>query len=290
MKVVLRLDKISSTWSVDVLEPTHNHPSSAAITAHPAHRIAAISLDTHALICSLSRAGLSPGQILTALRELDPTVPLIPKDIANLTQRDRLKQLDGLTPIIWLLKVYNPLTLLPNLTFVQELQDTGFNPQHYPETGPLQRLFFIHPTSIILWKQHPDVLLLDCTYKTNRYGMPLLNICAISDNNMVIQVGLAFISGEKEVDYTWVLAKLRDIMDQNTIEEPLSIVTDRELALITCLYSQFPTSRHLLCRWHVNMNVLAKTKGWFPSPVKINGQIQRHPQFQEFLSNWNKTF
>jgi MULE transposase domain len=104
---------------------------------------------------------------------------------------------------------------------------------------------------------------------------------------MVIQVGLAFLSGEKEVDYTWVLAKLRDIMDQNTIEEPLSIVTDRELALITCVYSQFSVSKHLLCRWHVNMNILAKTKQFFPSPIKVNNQIVHHPQFQEFLSSWN---
>jgi hypothetical protein len=115
MKVILQLDQTSSTWSVMVPEPAHNHGPSAAVTAHPAHRIAAISLDTHASISSLSRAGLSPGQILTALRESDPTVALIPKDIANLTQRDRLQQLDGLTPILWLLKVYNPLILLPNL-------------------------------------------------------------------------------------------------------------------------------------------------------------------------------
>jgi hypothetical protein len=32
--------------------------------------------------------------------------------------------------------------------------------------------------------------------------MPLLNISTISGNNMVIQVGLAFLSGEKEKDYT----------------------------------------------------------------------------------------
>lgn len=106
MKVVIRLDKVSSTWSVEVLEPAHNHPPSAAVTAHPAHRIAAISADTYTAISTLSRAGLSPGQILTTLRESDPDIPLIPKDIANLTQKDRLEQLDGMTPIQWLLKVY----------------------------------------------------------------------------------------------------------------------------------------------------------------------------------------
>ena len=117
--------------------------------------------------------------------------------------------------------------------------------------------------------------------------MPLLNICAITGNNMVIQVGLAFLSGEKEVDYNWAIDYIRDLMAEHSIEEPSSIVTDRELALIKCLDTQFPDSQHILCRWHVNMNVLAKTKRWFPAPVRVNGTIQRHPQFQEFIQSWN---
>ena len=66
--------------------------------------------------------------------------------------------------------------------------------------------------------------------------MPLLNICTITGNNMVIQVGLAFLSGEKEVDYNWAIDYIRETMAKHSIEEPSSIVTDRELALIKCLH------------------------------------------------------
>ena len=83
-------------------------------------------------------------------------------------------------------------------------------------------------------------------------------------------------------DYT-----VRDIMAEHSIEEPSSIVTDRELALIKCLY-RFPASQHILCRWHVNMNVLAKTKRWFPAAIRdASGVYHRHPQFQEFIQSWN---
>ena len=72
------------------------------------------------------------------------------------------------------------------------------------------------------------------------------------------------------------------------IKEPISIVTDRELALIKCLEAFFPHARYLLCRWHVNMNVLAKTKKYFPGPIKgPNGIWTRHPRFQAFLGSWN---
>jgi hypothetical protein len=105
MRVELRLDSISTTWSLRVLEKSHNHTPSSAITAHPAYRIAAISSDTRSIINNMSRSGLSPAQILSTLRNSDPDVPLIPKDIANITQQARLEELGGKTPIQWLLDV-----------------------------------------------------------------------------------------------------------------------------------------------------------------------------------------
>ena len=78
-------------------------------------------------------------------------------------------------------------------------------------------------------------------------------------------------------------------MMEYMIPEPISVVTDRELALIKCIDTQFPGSCHLLCRWHVNMNVLAKTKKFFPGPIKgDDGKVTRHPTFQAFLDCWNK--
>jgi hypothetical protein len=69
-------------------------------------------------------------------------------------------------------------------------------------------------------------------------------------------------------------------MAENTIKEPYSIVTDRELALIRALKPEFPNSQHLLCRWHVNMNVLAKTRQFFPAPTTVEGRIIRHLGFR----------
>lgn len=116
--------------------------------------------------------------------------------------------------------------------------------------------------------------------------MPLLNICAISGNNKVIQVGLVFLSGEKKTDYRWAIQQLHNVIAEVSIEEPVSIVTDRDLALMDCLDAQFTESTHLLYRWHVNMNVLAKTKKYFPGPIKTDdGKIKRHPLFQAFLED-----
>ena len=107
IRVELRLDSISRYWSVRVLEPAHNHGPSAAPTAHPAHRLAALQPDTRASICNMSQAGLLPSQILTTLRTTDPAITLVPSDITNITQQARTEELGGKTPIQWLLDVRN---------------------------------------------------------------------------------------------------------------------------------------------------------------------------------------
>jgi hypothetical protein len=92
-------------WVVGVLEGAHNHPPSTAPTAHPAHRIAALTLAIRTEIGRLSHAGLSTNQILSTLRISNPSMTLIAKDIGNIVQQIRAEELNGRTPIQWLLEV-----------------------------------------------------------------------------------------------------------------------------------------------------------------------------------------
>jgi hypothetical protein len=120
--------------------------------------------------------------------------------------------------------------------------------------------------------------------------MPLLNICGITRNNQVIQLGLCFLASETEVDYSWVIEKFKNYIAKHMIEEPNTLITDRELALMNAINTAFPNSIHILCRWHVNINVLAKTKKHFPSPVQdpVTKIYSRHPKFKDFMKMWNR--
>ena len=106
MKVVLKRDISSGQWELVVLEGVHNHEPSAAPAAHPAYRIAALDSATTTQVENLALAGLNNSQILAVIRREKPTVILSQKDVSNLVQVTRLRQLDGLTLIVWLLKVY----------------------------------------------------------------------------------------------------------------------------------------------------------------------------------------
>ena len=105
MKVALKLDKIAEQWRLDVTERAHNHKASADPSAHPAYRIAALDSKISAQIESLALSGLNNVQILAVVRRDQPSVVLSSKDVSNIVQTTRLQQLDGRTPIEWLLQV-----------------------------------------------------------------------------------------------------------------------------------------------------------------------------------------
>jgi hypothetical protein len=106
MRVELRL--FAGAWKLSVIEGTHNHGSSAAPSAHPAHRKASSTPEIRAAVIKYSSLGMGSNQILLALRTDFPSNLLNTKDISNILHQARLLQLDGQSPVEWLLNVYDP--------------------------------------------------------------------------------------------------------------------------------------------------------------------------------------
>ncbi|KAG5742853.1 hypothetical protein H9Q72_014522, partial [Fusarium xylarioides] len=121
--------------------------------------------------------------------------------------------------------------------------------------------------------------------------MPLFNICGVTSTNKTFQVAAVFLSGETEAQYSWAIVMLYRLLLESKIPMPKVTVTDRDIALMNA-FSRHPVLDkvpHILCRWHINMNVLAKTKQYFPK-AKYNPATKKaihDPSFQEFLKTWN---
>lgn len=62
-------------------------------------------------------------------------------------------------------------------------------------------MLFAHPKSLAYLQTYPDLLLLDYTYKTNKYGMPLLDIIGVDAYERSFYVAFTFLSSETEEDY-----------------------------------------------------------------------------------------
>jgi hypothetical protein len=140
--------------------------------------------------------------------------------------------------------------------FADELNNESFWSQIcLDESGRVTAVLFAHRRSLQYLKSYPEVLLLDCTYKTNKYKAPLHVIVGIDACQRSFCVASASLSGEKENDFIWVLGQLRGIYELHGVALPSVILTDRYLACMNAVSSCFPGSTLLLCLWHINRAV-----------------------------------
>jgi hypothetical protein len=144
----------------------------------------------------------------------------------------------------------------------------------------LTAIFFAHPDSIAYLQCNPDVLLMDCTYKTNKHGMPLLDMVGVDSCQRSFCIAFAFLSGETEEDYGWALQQLKSLYQRDL---PTVILTDRWLAAMNAVATWFPSSKALLCLWHVNKAVLQHCK---PDFASLGGQ-QGEKAWDEFYTCWH---
>ncbi|CAG8854728.1 12562_t:CDS:2, partial [Gigaspora margarita] len=72
------------------------------------------------------------------------------------------------------------------------------------------------------------------------------------------------------------------------------IVTNRELALMRAIEKVFSNTRHILCMWHINKNILAKYKRYFITEenwtefLRIWQMVAMSNTEQEFATKWNE--
>jgi hypothetical protein len=104
-----------------------------------------------------------PRQALTYLRCIAPESPVLPQDLYNQRAALRRKMRQGQSPIDALL-----LYLKNKGTYCRSLVNS--------DTFRLEGLFISCPESIEHLQSNHDVLLIDNTYSTNRFNMPLMDV------------------------------------------------------------------------------------------------------------------
>ncbi|XP_058747045.1 uncharacterized protein LOC131620037 [Vicia villosa] len=133
------------------------------------------------------------------------------------------------------------------------------NIKAYEDKDTVRDIFWTHPESIKLFNIFLTVLIIDSTYKTNKYRLPFLEIVGVTSTDKTFSVGFAFLECEKEDNVTWDLGICKTLLvDQNNM--PSDIVIDRDNALMNAVGTVFPTSTALLCRYHLTSNVRSNLK------------------------------
>ena len=245
----------------------HNHEPSIDPVAHPTHRH--LSGPEVSTVRQLSSAGIGAKEIRSYLLMTSKTLAT-QRDIYNYIAEGKRALAKGQSNI-------HALT--------DQLESEGFwNQIRLDESGRVTAVLFAHPKSLGYLKSYPEVLVLDCTYKINKYCMPLLDIVGVDACQRSFCIAFAFLGGEEEDDYTWALERLRYMYELHGAALPSVILTDRCLACMNAVSSCFPQSTSMLCLWHINMAVLAHCR---PAFVGDKGNPRGEEAWAEFYSSWH---
>jgi len=116
-----------------------------------------------------------------------------------------------------------------------------------------------HLDTIKLCNAYNLIFLIDSTYKTNRYNLPLLDYIGVTPTRMTFLTGFVYLEGECLNNMVWTLEQFQGLFLRLDVL-PGVIVTDRGLKLINVVKTVFPECINLLCRFHIDKNVKAKCK------------------------------
>ncbi|KAK9676212.1 hypothetical protein RND81_11G061800 [Saponaria officinalis] len=251
--------KSDGLWTLELNEIFHNHDASKDMSGHPSCR--RLTKTEILEVETLSTSGVQPRNIFSSLRLKNPNIQAVARTVYNAKIKIRNEKLDGKSMIQALFEEFGRAKFLYNYKC--------------DENGHLTHLFLAHPKSVMLSKISRKVYVLDCTYKTNMYKMPLLDVIGISRTNKSFYSCFVFLKKEKDEDYVWALEMFKEMIGPTF--QPLVIVSDRDMALKKAILVVFPQSIHLLCIWHIQKNIVAKCKSHFI----------RDEDWEMFLSTWS---
>jgi MULE transposase domain len=260
-------------WTIKVRDADHNHEATKTAVSHPIQHRLTPTLKQQ--VKDLSTAGITAREIVSTVRQSTDHAVLV-SDIYNMRKQLRLENLAGKTPTEAL------VTILTTSQYV-------FN-YRTDEIGRVTHLFFAHPRSLQLLEQYPDVLLLDCTYKTNRFKMPLLNIVGTTCLNTTFYVAFCFLAKEEKDDYIWAMEQLRNVFPAEV--QSSMMVMDQELALMNAIQQVFPKTQQLLCIWHIEKNILVHASKEFEKAddrevfMKAWARVVSSDTEEDYEKNW----
>nr|QBG82264.1 putative PKS-NRPS hybrid synthetase / FAR1-related [Papaver somniferum] len=124
------------------------------------------------------------------------------------------------------------------------------------EDKQIKHLILAHLEFIKLVRCSNQLLLMDCTYKTNKYEIPVLNIVGQTTTNSPFDVAFFFLEDDLEESYVWELKQVKLFCVEGYT--PKVIVTDKEQALLNAIARVFPDAHHLVCTFHLWKSIETK--------------------------------
>ncbi|KAH1266064.1 Protein FAR1-RELATED SEQUENCE 5 [Glycine max] len=207
----------------------HNHELAKSLVGHP--YAGQLTKAEKTLITDMTKSMVKPRNILLTLKE------------HNANNCTTIKH------------IYNARS-----AFRSSIRGSDLEMQHLiKDEDVVLDIFWCHHDAVKLVNACNLVFLIDITYKTNRYRLPLLDFVGVTPTGMTFSAGFAYMEGECVNNLVWALQRFRGLFLKRDALLGV-IVTDRDQALMNVVKDVFPECTNLLCSFHIKKNVKVKCK------------------------------
>jgi len=81
-----------------------------------------------------------------------------------------------------------------------------------------EKAIYLSKTMLDYSDKFLDLVLVDATYKRNRFNLPLVSLIGVNNYGKNILLAFALLTDETASSYTWVFQKLKEAWNQNTVK------------------------------------------------------------------------
>jgi len=233
-------------WSLKVGDGKHNHDMTNVLKGRKT--VGRLNPYKRVHLQEIVDSNIPPRQMLTNLQKRNRTTSTTIKHVYNACHNYRRSIRGTRNDMQHLLKslVYNGYV---------------YHCRKYRDSDDVSDVFWAHLNSIKLFNTFSTVLVLDSTYKTNKYRLPLFEFVGNTSTMKTFSIAFAFayMISERQDNVYWALKRCREMLHSKDLY-PKVVVTDRDNALINVVEKVFPKATTLLCSYHIVQNVRAKCK------------------------------
>jgi hypothetical protein len=135
-------------------------------------------------------------------------------------------------------------------------------------------VFYMSADMIYHLSRNGTVLVMDTTFKTNRFHWPLLIVCGINEHWQTIVFAIALVHHQTTTTFTWALQQMQLAVGPEKLAAVTCVVTDGDSAMSAAITELLPQALHLRCIWHLEQNLRSN----------LNNVVA---DLDEFIKQWN---
>jgi SOS response regulatory protein OraA/RecX len=105
------------------------------------------------------------------------------------------------------------------------------------------------------------MLVMDTTFRTNRFHWPLLLVCGVNEHGQTIVFAVALLHHQTTAAFSWALEQMETAVSPEAWAAIAGIITDGDDAMAAAITAQLPNAAHLRCRFHLEQNLRHNLSG-----------------------------